>query len=233
MTGAPKILSSFLHLFYPHVCCGCGTDAIQEQDLLCLYCTSQLPHTGYAELHGNPIEKIFWGRLPIQCAMSEFYFSKGSIVQSLLHELKYRSNKEIGVMMGKMIGETLLTCGRFLHIDALIPIPLSKKKEFRRGYNQSQIICEGIASAINIPLITNNVIRKQSTDTQTKKNRRKRWENVQGSFFVTSPAALENKHVLLVDDIITTGATIEACGSVLAQIPNITISIATVAYASI
>ena len=233
MTPASKILSPLIHLFYPHVCAGCASDILEAPNLLCLHCIDQLPHTGYANLSGNPVEKIFWGRIHINAAMSEFYFSKGNIVQSLIHELKYKGNKDIGVMLGNMIGNSLLNNDRFLDIEALIPLPLFAEKEFKRGYNQSEVLCQGIREATNIPIINGNVIRKRPTETQTKKRRSQRWENVEGSFLIKDPKKLEDKHVLLVDDVITTGSTLEACGSIIMQVPHVSLSIASLAYASL
>ncbi|HWH63613.1 MAG TPA: phosphoribosyltransferase family protein [Ginsengibacter sp.] len=218
-----------VHFFYPHICIGCGSDIIEKENFLCLECINDLPHTDFATHANNPVEKIFWGRIPITSGMSEFYFSKDSIIQNCIHELKYRGNKKIGLYLGKIMGKSLLNSNRFSNIDFLIPLPLFTAKEFKRGFNQSSILCSGIKEVINIPVVTKNVIRIVHTETQTKKGRIQRWENVEKSFSVIEPSMLKGKHVLLVDDVITTGATIEACGTEILKIEGVQLSIASLA----
>lgn len=226
------IVSPLVHLFYPHNCIGCGSDVIEKENLLCLECINDLPHTSFALHANNQVEKIFWGRLQIHSAMSEFYFSKDSIIQNCIHEFKYRSNKKAGLYFGKMIGKSILNSNRFLNIDALIPLPLFNQKEIKRGFNQSAILCEGIKGIMKIPVITKNVIRIIPTETQTKKGRTQRWENVEKSFSVVDKEALKGKHVLLVDDVITTGATMEACGAEILKTEGVILSLATLAVAA-
>jgi ComF family protein len=232
MQSFKNILSSSLHLFYPHVCTGCGSDLLQEDYQLCLQCIINLPHTNFAQHNNNPIEKIFWGRIPIIAAHSEFYFAKESLLQHLIHQLKYKNNTAIGFYMGELMGKNLLDSNRFNNIDYLIPLPLYPDKERKRGYNQATVICNGISKTMGIPVITGNVIRQRFTETQTRKHRTERWENVEGSFVIKNPAALKGKNVLLVDDVITTGATLEACGSVLLQTEQLKLYIATLAHAA-
>ncbi len=221
-----------MHLFYPHVCTGCGSDIIENENLLCLKCVSTLPHTNFAMHANNIVEKIFWGRLPLTAAMSEFYFAKGTVIQRLIHEFKYKGNKDIGTYLGAMMGSSLISNNRFNKIDALVPLPLYADKEHKRGFNQAKILCDGISEITNIPVITGNVVRKKFTETQTRKHREERWQNVEGSFKVDSIAQLKDKHILLVDDVITTGATLEACGKEILSIHNVQLSVATLAYAS-
>lgn len=175
---------------------------------------------------------MFWGRIAIAAGTSEFYFSKGSIVQNLIHELKYKGNRKAGIYLGNLMGNGLLKSNRFLDVDLLVPLPLFAKKEFRRGYNQAMVLCEGIAEVMNLPTLTQNVIRIVHTETQTKKGRTERWENVEKSFTVKDHAALVGKHILLVDDVITTGATMEACGTEILKANNTRLSIATLAFAT-
>ena len=226
-----RYLSPLIHFFYPHNCLGCGSDIIEKENFLCLECINNLPHTGFAMHANNPVEKLFWGRIPIAAGMSEFYFSKDSIIQNLIHEFKYRGNRKAGLYLGKLIGKSLLHSNRFSGIDALVPLPLFVQKEFKRGYNQSSILCAGISEVMNIPVVLKNITRVIPTETQTKKNRVQRWENVEKSFSVLEPAGLKDKHVLLVDDVITTGATLEACGAEILKAENTTLSIATLAIA--
>ena len=224
-------MSDTLHLFYPHICTGCGSDLLDQSNLVCLKCLTNLPETNFAGYAGNPAEKIFVGRLSLAAAHSEYYFSKNSLIQKLIHQLKYKGNKDIGFYLGEMMGKTLLKSKRFDAVDALIPLPLYPEKERKRGYNQATVICHGIAASMNVPVIKNNILRQRYTDTQTKKHRTERWENVAGSFTVSNAIQLAGKHVLLVDDVVTTGATLEACGSIIAAIDNVSLSIATLAYA--
>ncbi|MEO6330587.1 MAG: phosphoribosyltransferase family protein [Ginsengibacter sp.] len=226
------MLHGILHLFYPHVCTGCGTDVIEDENLLCLQCINALPHTNFAAHANNPIEKIFWGRILVIAAMSEFYFSKGTVTQRLVHEFKYKGNKDVGIYLGAMMGSSLINNNRFNKIDALVPLPLYADKEHKRGYNQAKILCEGISEVTNIPVVSGNVVRKRFTQTQTKKRREERWQNVEGSFAVDNESQLKDKHILLVDDVITTGATLEACGKEILNINNVQLSVATLAYAS-
>jgi ComF family protein len=232
MNFKTNILSPLAHLFYPHVCTGCGSDLLDEDNLLCLKCINDLPHTNFAMHTGNPVEKIFWGRLPLTAAMSEFYFAKGTLIQTLIHEFKYKGNIDIGMYMGAIMGNSLLGNNRFPKIDALVPLPLFADKEFKRGYNQAAILCNGISAIMNVPVLINNVVRKRFTETQTKKQRTERWENVASSFHVNNPKELKNKHVLLVDDVVTTGATLEACGAEILTVNGAMLSIATLASAS-
>jgi len=225
------IISNALHIFYPHVCTGCGSDIVHHNNLLCLKCLAVLPKTNFAQHSNNPIEKIFWGRIPLAAAHSEFYFSKEALIQQLIHQLKYKNNKDIGFYLGQILGTSLLASNRFNNIDALIPLPLFLDKERKRGYNQAAIICNGVSDVLNVPVINNNVARAKHTDTQTKKGRAERWKNVSGSFTIKDKQALSGKNLLLVDDVITTGATLEACGAIMLSISNVTVSIATLAHA--
>jgi len=227
-----NILDDTLHLFYPHICTGCGSDLLEKNNLLCINCLAELPHTNFALHENNPIEKIFTGRIKIKAAHSEFYFSKGQLIQQLIHQLKYNNNKEIGYYLGEIMGNTLLKSGRFSGIDFLIPLPLYPDKEFKRGYNQAEIICMGTQNTTQIPVMTKNVVRQRPTETQTRKHRAERWENVDGSFIIKNPGALTGKNVLLIDDVITTGATLEACGQVISRIPGTIINFASLAHAS-
>jgi len=231
LTQFKEIKESLLHLLFPHVCAGCGSDILSEQNVLCMRCMNAMPETNF-ELHaGNPVEKIFWGRLPLINATAQFYFTKESLMQHLMHQFKYKGNKELGLQLGRIIGSQLLLSNRFL-VDALIPLPLFPAKEKRRGYNQATLICQGIAEYMNVPVLHDVVIRPQHTDTQTKKGRIERWKNIEGKFVLIKPEAIINKHVLLVDDVVTTGATLEACGNELLKAPNSQLSIATLCMAS-
>ena len=225
------LLADTIHLFYPHNCTGCASDLLPKNELLCARCLHQLPHTGFENEKNNPVENIFIGRIPLHAAYSEFYFSKGQLIQHLIHQLKYKKDKEIGFYLGEIMGLHLLKSERFKNIDYLIPLPLYPDKEFKRGYNQAEVICDGISKGLQVPVQSKNIIRHRFTETQTKKHRTERWKNVSGSFAIKDENKLINKHILLVDDVITTGATLEACCEILKKISGIKISIATLAFA--
>jgi len=232
MLSIQHLLSDTLHYFFPKHCEGCGSDLIYNNQLLCLRCTSQLPYTGFENIPNNPIQHLFAGRVAVKAASSCFYFAKGHLVQHLIHQLKYKGNAAIGRHLGALMGKAILNSPYFGHIDYLLPLPLTAVKEFRRGYNQAAIICEGMSDVMNAPVLLHNLCKATHTETQTKKHRAERWDNVSGSFVIKNPALLHGKHVLIVDDVITTGATLEACAQVLSGIPGINISVATLATAS-
>ena len=232
MINTRKWLNDFSHLFYPHICAGCGSDLLEKGETVCLHCYANLPETGFFALPGNPIEKIFYGRLEVKQASAGYYFTKNSVMQRLVHQLKYNGNQDVGRQLGQWMGLQLKNSGRFAGINALIPLPLFPDKEKKRGYNQATVLCEGIADIIDIPILKEIVLRKRYTDTQTKKGRSERWANVDGSFEISDPSQLQNKHLLLVDDVITTGATMEACGYIIKQIETTELSIVTLAWSS-
>lgn len=225
-----RTAQSFLQLFYPHHCLGCGVDHIYKNEYLCGKCIHYLPDTAFFRDSRNPVERCFDGRLPIQAGAARYYFTKESLMQQLLFLLKYRGNKDAGLFLGRMMGYALKESERFREVDALVPLPLNRIKEFKRGYNQAEVICQGIEEIWHKPVLNDVVIRRRFTDTQTKQNRIARWENMEGVFEVTQPEKLMQKHILLVDDVITTGATIEACGSHILSISGTRLSIAAAAY---
>ena len=169
--------------------------------------------------------------MPFNAVMAEFFFSKTGKVQHLVHGLKYHGCRENGVFLGQEIGKSLLQAADYQGIDYIIPIPLHPKKEKIRGYNQSHVIAEGISEIINIPIAEKCLVRRVFTDTQTRKTRDERWENVKDIFELKNAEKLQNKHVLLVDDVLTTGATLMSAGKALMQVEGIKISVATVACA--
>ena len=229
MITVKEIKDSLLHLLFPNVCSGCGSDLISDGTVLCLKCIDAMPETNF-ELHANnPVEKRFWGRLPLLSASAQYYFTRESLMHQLVHQFKYRGNKELGLQLGRMMGDNLNRSGRF-KVDALIPLPLFASKEKRRGFNQSIVLCEGIAEFLNVRVLKDVIIRSQYTDTQTKKGRIERWQNMEGKFVLVNQDAISNRHVLLVDDVVTTGATLEACGSELLKASNSQLSIATLCY---
>jgi ComF family protein len=213
------------------VCDGCGSDIIDEESSLCMKCIAEMPETNFHLHASNPVEKIFWGRLPIISATAQYYFIKESLMQHLMHQLKYKGNKELGKQLGRLMGHDLQKTNRFKTVDYLVPLPLFPSKEERRGYNQATILCEGIAEVMNVEILRDAITRTQFTETQTRKGRIERWQNMEGKFELMKPEKIRDKNILLVDDVITTGATLEACGHELLQ-ASPKLSIATLCYAS-
>jgi len=223
-------INDFLHLCYPHHCLGCHSDQLKLNDLLCTHCYHSLPFTNFINAPGNAVEKSFYGRVPIAEAAAIFYFTKLSVIQNLLFDLKYRGNIQAGIFLGKLAGKAIIDGHRFKNIDLIIPMPLNEKKLKKRGYNQAEIIMKGIQEIIELPSDTTSVIRNVFTETQTHKGRIDRWMSMQGAFRLTAPAALENKHILVIDDVVTTGATIEAMSASILATCNCRISVLTVAW---
>lgn len=222
---------ALLHLFFPHLCSGCGNDLLPKESCLCLHCRTNLPQTLFEQYQGNPIEKIFMGRLPIAAASAAFYFSKESLLQHLMHRFKYKQEKELGLQLGEMMGRQLSGSGRFSP-DALVPLPLFPDREKKRGYNQAAVLCEGMAETLRLPILTGAVTRPLATETQTRKNRLERWQNMEGRFSVVQPNLIRGRHILLVDDVITTGATLESCGQALLEAGPASLSVASLCYAA-
>ena len=231
MIGTKEIKDSFLHFIFPKICSGCGSDLVSEETVLCMHCMADLPETNFEKHPGNPVEKLFRGRLQLINASAQYYFTKESLMQRLMHLFKYKSNKELGIQLGRMMGDSLKQSGRF-QVDALIPLPLFPAKEKRRGYNQAALLCEGISESIAVPVLYDVVTRPQHTESQTKKGRIERWKNIEGKFELTNPASIFNKHLLLIDDVITTGATLEACGTELLKVEDVRLSIASLCIAT-
>lgn len=169
--------------------------------------------------------------MPLLAATAQFYFTKASLIQHLMHQLKYRSDQELGIQLGKIMGVHLLKSTRF-ETQALVPLPLFPAKERKRGFNQATILCQGMADTMQVPILHNVISRPQHTETQTRKGRVERWKNIEGKFILTDAAAISNKRLLLVDDVVTTGATLESCGTELLKAPGVQLSVATLCYAA-
>ena len=227
-----EIKESLLHLAFPHICDGCGTDALSRESSLCLRCLSRLPETRFHLYTDNPVEKIFWGRLPVINATAQFYFTKESLMQRLMHQFKYRGQTNLGLFLGQLMGRALTNTTRFSNMDMLVPLPLFAAKEKKRGFNQATILCDGMARILGKPVHSNIIKRTTHTETQTKKTRLERWQNMEGRFELLDPGMIEDRHVLLVDDVITTGASLEACGKVLLQAKNTRLSLATLCFSA-
>ena len=218
-------------LIYPRVCVGCNGNLFKHEELICHQCYVSLPKTSYHLLKDNPIQKIFYGRGNIMFADSFLFFQKKGSVQKILHALKYKGKPEVAQLLGKWYAEDLVQSNVSLAFDYIIPVPLHKKRKQRRGYNQSEYFAKGLSEVLNIPIIAHVLLKKQFTETQTHKTRQERAENILQSFSVENAEIIDNKNVLLVDDVITTGATLEACIIQLQKSTNAKVSIASIAYA--
>jgi len=225
------LFDDLISLFYPRLCAGCGIPLVKGEELLCLNCLADLPRTNYHLDQENPVFQIFIGRVNITLATAFCRFDKGGRLQHILHQLKYKGNCEVGHRMGILFGYDLIQNPLYQDIDVIIPVPLHPLKERKRGYNQSVEICKGLSESMQKPLITQNLVREVHSDSQTRKGRFERWENVSGIFSVKNATPLIGKHLLIVDDVVTTGATLEACCEPLLKIKGVKVSIATLACA--
>jgi ComF family protein len=232
-TYLPK-LSSWIDpvfwLYFPKNCPACGRPLRLFGANICGRCSQNLPETHFFEAPNNPIEKIFYGRLPISAGAAAWYFHKNSALQALLFQLKYKSNKDVGLFIGKQMGALLAASERFSSIDALVPVPLHPQALSKRGFNQAALICEGIGQVWHKPVLTGAIARTKHTSTQTKQTRAERWDNMENAFTIKDPTSINGKHLLIIDDVITTGATIEACGKTLLTIKDVRVSVAAAAY---
>jgi ComF family protein len=225
-----KFLSNILDFLYPRQCEVCGRLLNDGEIMMCSWCMLGLPRTGFHLRADNPVAALFWGRVYIANAASWFHFNKGSSYQKLIHKLKYEGRKDIGLILGKFYAfELRETC--FSGTDLIIPVPLHPRKERKRGYNQSELIASGISEVFNRPLLIGNLIRQAFTETQTKKSRFDRYLNMEGRFLVTDGTEVSGKHILLVDDVVTTGSTLETCAQVLLDAGCKSVSILTIAVA--
>lgn len=224
-------LYDFVSLIFPDLCQACRVNLVNGEELLCTDCRYNLPFTNFHQKPDNIVAQQFWGRINVEAAYALCYFIKGGKMQHLMHQFKYKGVQKIGHLLGNIAGDQLVQNPLFNSIDIIIPVPLHKSRQKQRGYNQSTCFAEGISEKLNKPVVVNNLVRERATATQTQRTRFLRFENMQEVFRVIDAQHLKNKHVLLVDDIITTGSTLEACGAELLKIQGLKLSIATIAYA--
>ena len=224
-------IDDFIGLIYPSICVGCGNSLWKNERFICTFCDFHLPRTNFHQDTDNPLSRIFWGRSQIESAAAYLFFNKGNTVQHLVHALKYQGRKDIGIWLGKQYGIYLKHSQNFSSIEYILPVPLHPRKLMIRGFNQSEQFAIGLTSSMNVPIENQVLYRQKTSETQTKKSRFLRWQNVEGIFAVKEYQKLEGKHILLVDDVVTTGATLESCIAALSRIPGIRISLATIAIA--
>jgi ComF family protein len=221
----------FISLLFPRLCYGCGNHLLRNEKLICTECYIVIPRTNYHLSNDNPVAQLFWGRCRIEKASAFSSYNKGSRIRNLIHNLKYKGIKDLGFELGRIYALSLHSSGFTSDIDLIIPVPLHPEKKRKRGFNQSELISLGISEVIATPVETSALIRAAVTTTQTKKSRYDRWTNVEDAFVVTNPYKIIGKHVLLVDDVITTGSTIESCASELLKIEDVRVSVVALAYA--
>ncbi len=220
----------FISLLFPRICYGCGSHLLRNESLVCLGCYVAIPRTGYHLKADNPVAQLFWGRCFIQKAAAFSFYTRGSRIRRLIHSLKYKGMKEVGYELGKIYALSIKNSGYLDDIDIIIPVPLHPSRLRRRGYNQCDSISEGISVTTVIPVDTVSVSRTGRTGTQTKRSRYDRWVNVEGIFRVVDTEKLKNKHILLVDDVITTGSTIESCANEILTVEGTRVSVLALAF---
>jgi ComF family protein len=225
--------SDFISLIFPRICACCGNSLWKNEEAICHLCEYHLPKTNFHNDHENPVIKLFRGRVNLEAGTAFLYFNKGSKVQRLIHQLKYKGRKDLGIYLGNLFGKSLKNIHIFNTVDVIIPVPLHKKKYMQRGYNQSEQFAIGLAGSMNIPVNRHLLTRIKSTETQTRKSRFRRYQNVRETFLVNAPEQWNGRHLLVVDDVITTGATLESCLLALNVIPDVKISVACIATAMI
>ena len=226
-----KFIQDFIALFYPDLCLICDNNMLKHEDCICTSCLYQTPKTDCFKKKENEVKKRFWGRVKLENAASLFIFNKEGNTQKLIHKLKYEDGKNVGVFLGKQLAYAINESDFFNNINFIVPVPLHHKKQKLRGYNQSDYIAKGLSKILKIPINKKSLVRVENTDSQTRKKRFSRWENMMNSFALNNTDKLKNQHILLIDDVVTTGATLEACTHKLQEINGVKISIATIAMA--
>jgi len=222
-----------ISLLFPRLCYACGNHLMRNENLICTECYVVIPRTNYHNEKDNPVARLFWGRCMIEKAAAFSYYNKGSRIRTLIHNMKYKGIKEIGFELGKIYGSSLTASGFMKGIDLVIPVPLHPSKKRVRGFNQSETISMGIANIARLPVDPGSLARTIISATQTKRSRYERWTNVEGIFKVKDPHKISGKHILLVDDVITTGSTIESCTNELLKIEGVRVSVVALAFATV
>jgi ComF family protein len=221
----------FVSLLFPRICYACGNYLMRNENLICTGCYVSVPRTNYHLQAENPVEKLFWGRCRIERAAAFSFYTKGSRIRNMIHRLKYSGISELGYELGRIYAVSLKSAGFTDDIDTIIPVPLHPSKKRSRGFNQSEYIATGISCVTGLPVNTAVLIRAETSATQTKRSRYDRWKNVEGIFRVVDADAIRSKHILLVDDVITTGSTIESCVNELLKVEDVRVSVIALGYA--
>lgn len=222
-------LRGFANLFFPNTCTGCDQVLGQYEELICTDCWYRMPYTGFHLKPDNSTARQLWGRVKLESATSFLFFREASRVQRMMHHFKYRNAPQIGFIIGQRYGARLREVDDFADVDVVVPVPLHRKKLKKRGYNQSEFFARGLADALCRPTLVDGLTRIKEGDSQTRKSRYDRYQNMKNTFVVPRPELIENRHVLLVDDVLTTGSTIEACAEALLSHQGVRVSVATIA----
>ena len=230
-SSARKLWRGITHLIFPNLCVACGRDALSGSSCFCFQCRRKLSFSTMYELRENEFTQRLWGRLPLVSGAALLHYTRKNPIQYALHLLKYKNKPEIGWSIGREFGQKLQQTALYQGIEVVVPVPLHLQKERTRGYNQSLMFARGIAEMLAVPVVEQAIVRRTHTRSQTQKKRLERHENVQNVFALSRPAALEGKHILLVDDVLTTGATLEVCGSTLLSLSSTRLSCVTIAIA--
>lgn len=224
-----QFFNEIKNIFYPNICLSCEGVLTANEHILCTECLYDLPLINSFDINKMIVDEVFYGRVKIENAFALLSYHKKGITQHLIHQLKYKGHEEIGVFLGNWISKELINTHNFNTIDAIVPVPLHKNKLKKRGYNQVTKFGEQLSFHLKTPFVEDILIRKSINSSQTKKNRLERWKNVDEIFYLSDKAIFENKHLLLIDDILTTGATLEACANELLKASNVKISIVVMA----
>ena len=227
----PSLLTDFINLLFPSLCLACGQALRGGEQHLCTACRAELPYTDFHRLPPaqSPLGRRFWGKLPVHYALSYLRFVQHGRVQELLHQLKYQGQQQVGVALGELYGAELVAAGLTAEFDLIVPVPLHHRKLARRGYNQAAAFAEGLSAGLHLPARADALRRNAHTASQTRKSRAQRWDNVATVFEAAESGSIISQRILLVDDVLTTGATLEACGLALLAAGAAQVSIATIA----
>lgn len=225
------IWNYFLDLFYPNLCCVCNESLMGGEHVVCLKCLNDIPRTNFHKERNNIVEKRFWGKARVEFGTAFYFFSKGSQYRKIIHMLKYKKGREIGYIFGKYAANDLKESDDFCHFDYIVPVPLHPDKLKIRGYNQSEEIARGVSEVLGVPMETETLYRASNNKTQTKKSVYERWENTKNIFQIHNKETFAGKHVLIVDDVLTTGSTLIACVNAILESEGAKVSIFTLAVA--
>ena len=224
-------VNDLISLVFPELCSVCGNSLMNNEQAICCLCECRMPKTNYHLHTGNALEKMFYGRVHINFAGAIYVFNKGGLIQNVVHNIKYKGQKKVAYFFGLSYGRILVGNAALADVDIVIPVPLHPKKMRKRGYNQSEYFAKGLAKSMNVKMANDILLRETTASSQTNKSRFERWKNVEDAFLLNQANSIKGKHVLLVDDVVTTGSTIEACANRLQEVKGVKVSMVAIAHA--